>query len=76
MEMDGVALKKETALDIFAQSEILLKMRCCGNCKYYAINFCHKEAQIDIFGTKYHAFIDCRKNFEHWEFNGGQKSLF
>jgi hypothetical protein len=75
MDMDGVALKKETALDIFAQSEILLKMRCCGNCKHYAIDFCHKEAQYDVFGAKHPAFIDCRKNFKYWEFNGGQKSL-
>jgi hypothetical protein len=76
MAMGGVVLKKETSLDVFAQSQLAARMRCCGNCRYYAIGHCHKESQIDVNGTRYSAFLDCRKNFKHWEFNGGSKSLF
>jgi hypothetical protein len=69
-------LKKETSLDVLQRQEIVQKMRCCGNCLYYHIGHCHKEVQIDSNGIHYSAFIDCRYDFKHWEFNGGSKSLF
>ena len=60
----------------------VLKMRCCGNCKYYDIGHCHRKREAD--GRP--GFDACRTHYDpatgevtqwvNWEFSGPRVSLF